>query len=176
MKGTLSLEWCSKSNFLHIVWKCCAVIAVLHSAHNKLKLLVFIMDIDFGSNSLSYHACCYADSATIWGWCAAVFEKFFFFFCNAAKWLRYSTHCQTRCLCWVKCCMCCVLNTYFEENGPFVSLRRSQVIGRFEEGQPVERMDTSSSHEPAANTRLIQRQGRSERRYLANKHVCYSFC
>uniref|UniRef100_A0A8D0DDM4 Myosin phosphatase Rho interacting protein n=1 Tax=Sander lucioperca TaxID=283035 RepID=A0A8D0DDM4_SANLU len=48
--------------------------------------------------------------------------------------------------------------------------RRSQVIGRFEEGQPVERMDTSSSHEPAANTTLIQRQGRSERRYLANKH------
>ncbi|XP_078136153.1 uncharacterized protein mpripa isoform X1 [Sander vitreus] len=48
--------------------------------------------------------------------------------------------------------------------------RRSQVIGRFEEGQPVERMDTSSSHEPAANATLIQRQGRSERRYLANKH------
>ncbi|XP_028422702.1 myosin phosphatase Rho-interacting protein isoform X3 [Perca flavescens] len=48
--------------------------------------------------------------------------------------------------------------------------RRSQVIGRFEEGQPVERMDTSSSHEPSANTMLIQRQGRSERRYLANKH------
>ncbi|XP_078136156.1 uncharacterized protein mpripa isoform X4 [Sander vitreus] len=51
-----------------------------------------------------------------------------------------------------------------------LSPRRSQVIGRFEEGQPVERMDTSSSHEPAANATLIQRQGRSERRYLANKH------
>ncbi|XP_028422704.1 myosin phosphatase Rho-interacting protein isoform X5 [Perca flavescens] len=51
-----------------------------------------------------------------------------------------------------------------------LSPRRSQVIGRFEEGQPVERMDTSSSHEPSANTMLIQRQGRSERRYLANKH------
>ncbi|XP_041818053.1 early endosome antigen 1 isoform X6 [Chelmon rostratus] len=48
--------------------------------------------------------------------------------------------------------------------------RRSQVIGRFEEGQHVERMDTSSSNEPSANTTLIQRQGRSERRYLANKH------
>ncbi|KAM3859551.1 LOW QUALITY PROTEIN: myosin phosphatase Rho-interacting protein [Diretmus argenteus] len=47
--------------------------------------------------------------------------------------------------------------------------RRSQVIGQFEDGQPVERMDTSSSTEPASNTTLIQRQGRSERRYLANK-------
>ncbi|XP_042363914.1 early endosome antigen 1 isoform X2 [Plectropomus leopardus] len=45
--------------------------------------------------------------------------------------------------------------------------RRSQIIGRFEEGQPVERMDTSSSNEPSDNT---MRQGRSERRYLANKH------
>uniref|UniRef100_A0A3B4T5Y4 Myosin phosphatase Rho interacting protein n=1 Tax=Seriola dumerili TaxID=41447 RepID=A0A3B4T5Y4_SERDU len=48
--------------------------------------------------------------------------------------------------------------------------RRSQIIGRFEEGQHVERMDTSSSNEPTANTVVIQRQGRSERRYLANKH------
>ncbi|KAM9336631.1 myosin phosphatase Rho-interacting protein [Symphorus nematophorus] len=48
--------------------------------------------------------------------------------------------------------------------------RRSQIIGRFEEGQNVERMDTSSSNEPSTNTMLIQRQGRSERRYLANKH------
>ncbi|XP_044034449.1 protein MLP1 homolog isoform X3 [Siniperca chuatsi] len=48
--------------------------------------------------------------------------------------------------------------------------RRSQIIGRYEEGQHVERMDTSSSNEPSANTTLIQRQGRSERRYLANKH------
>ncbi|KAI3365662.1 hypothetical protein L3Q82_010731, partial [Scortum barcoo] len=46
--------------------------------------------------------------------------------------------------------------------------RRSQIIGRFEEGQHVERMDTSN--EPSANSTLIQRQGRSERRYLANKH------
>ncbi|XP_071397461.1 myosin phosphatase Rho-interacting protein-like, partial [Centroberyx affinis] len=37
-------------------------------------------------------------------------------------------------------------------------------------GQHVERMDTSSSTEPSSNTTLIQRQGRSERRYLANKH------
>ncbi|XP_049418699.1 protein outspread isoform X5 [Epinephelus fuscoguttatus] len=51
-----------------------------------------------------------------------------------------------------------------------LSPRRSQIIGRFEEGQPVERMDTSSSNEPSDNTTLIQRQGRSERRYLANKH------
>ncbi|KAM7370917.1 hypothetical protein PAMP_010427 [Pampus punctatissimus] len=48
--------------------------------------------------------------------------------------------------------------------------RRSQVIGRFEEGQPVERMDTSSSNELSSNITLIQRQGRSERRYLSNKH------
>uniref|UniRef100_A0A8D3AT42 PH domain-containing protein n=2 Tax=Scophthalmus maximus TaxID=52904 RepID=A0A8D3AT42_SCOMX len=48
--------------------------------------------------------------------------------------------------------------------------RRPQIIGRFEEGQPVEQMDTSSSSEPSANTGLIQRQGRSERRCLANKH------
>ncbi|XP_029977521.1 myosin phosphatase Rho-interacting protein isoform X3 [Sphaeramia orbicularis] len=47
--------------------------------------------------------------------------------------------------------------------------RRSQIIGRFEEGQQVERMDTSSSNEPS-NTTLIQRQGRSERRCLTNKH------
>ncbi|XP_073345552.1 uncharacterized protein [Pagrus major] len=51
-----------------------------------------------------------------------------------------------------------------------LSPRRSQIIGRFEEGPHVERMDTSSSTEPSANTTLIQRQGRSERRYLANKH------
>nr|XP_020461898.1 plectin-like isoform X3 [Monopterus albus] len=48
--------------------------------------------------------------------------------------------------------------------------RRSQIIGRFEEGQHVERMDTSSSTEPSSTTMLIPRQGRSERRYLANKH------
>uniref|UniRef100_A0A3Q3LYT8 Protein outspread-like n=1 Tax=Mastacembelus armatus TaxID=205130 RepID=A0A3Q3LYT8_9TELE len=48
--------------------------------------------------------------------------------------------------------------------------RRSQIISRFEEGQQVEHMDTSSSSDPSATTMLIQRQGRSERRYLANKH------
>ncbi|XP_019938721.2 uncharacterized protein [Paralichthys olivaceus] len=48
--------------------------------------------------------------------------------------------------------------------------RRPQIIGRFEEGQHVEHMDTSSSSEPSSNTALIQRQGRSERRCLANKH------
>ncbi|XP_029383163.1 myosin phosphatase Rho-interacting protein isoform X8 [Echeneis naucrates] len=47
--------------------------------------------------------------------------------------------------------------------------RRSQIIGRFEEGQH-ERMDNSSSNEPSTKTVQIQRQGRSERRYLANKH------
>lgn len=69
--------------------------------------------------------------------------------------------------------LCCV-EYVFEKNAPFVSLRRSQIIGRFEEGQHVEHMDTSGSNEPSANTTLIQRQGRSERRYLPNKHVCYS--
>ncbi|XP_028288044.1 myosin phosphatase Rho-interacting protein [Parambassis ranga] len=48
--------------------------------------------------------------------------------------------------------------------------RRSQIIGRFEEVQHVEQMDASSSNDPSANTELLQRQGRSERRYLANKH------
>uniref|UniRef100_A0A8C5GRX5 Myosin phosphatase Rho-interacting protein-like n=1 Tax=Gouania willdenowi TaxID=441366 RepID=A0A8C5GRX5_GOUWI len=51
----------------------------------------------------------------------------------------------------------------------FVSSRRSQVIGRFEDGQNVERMDTSNSNEPSANSSL--REGRSERRYLTSKHV-----
>ncbi|KAK2820263.1 hypothetical protein Q5P01_023222 [Channa striata] len=50
------------------------------------------------------------------------------------------------------------------------SPRRSQIISRFEGAQHVERMDTSSSSEPSAGAVLIQRQGRSERRYLANKH------
>ncbi|CAJ1080892.1 LOW QUALITY PROTEIN: early endosome antigen 1 [Xyrichtys novacula] len=50
------------------------------------------------------------------------------------------------------------------------SPRRSQIIGRFEEGQPEEHMDTGSINEASANSALIQRQGRSERRYLANKH------
>ncbi|XP_034049382.1 LOW QUALITY PROTEIN: uncharacterized protein LOC117530605 [Thalassophryne amazonica] len=48
--------------------------------------------------------------------------------------------------------------------------RRSQIIGRFEEGQHEELMDTTSFSEPSSNTALIQREGRSERRYLANKH------
>ncbi|XP_053269255.1 centrosome-associated protein CEP250 isoform X5 [Pleuronectes platessa] len=50
------------------------------------------------------------------------------------------------------------------------SPRRPQIIGRFREGQHVEHMETSSSSEPSSNTALIQRQGRSERRCLANKH------
>ncbi|XP_063748657.1 uncharacterized protein si:ch73-103b11.2 isoform X4 [Eleginops maclovinus] len=48
--------------------------------------------------------------------------------------------------------------------------RRSQVIGRFQEGQSEECMDTNGANDPSANTTLIQRQGRSERRYLASKH------
>lgn len=51
----------------------------------------------------------------------------------------------------------------------FVSPRRSQIIERFEDGQHVERMETNGSD--PSNSVLIQRQGRSERRYLANKHV-----
>ncbi|KAM8836342.1 myosin phosphatase Rho-interacting protein isoform 12-T13 [Spinachia spinachia] len=51
-----------------------------------------------------------------------------------------------------------------------LSPRRSEVIGRFEEGPPAERMDTSTSKEPAADAPPFQRQGRSERRYLSNKH------
>uniref|UniRef100_A0A3B3CDJ4 Myosin phosphatase Rho interacting protein n=1 Tax=Oryzias melastigma TaxID=30732 RepID=A0A3B3CDJ4_ORYME len=49
------------------------------------------------------------------------------------------------------------------------STRRSQVIGQFEDGQHVERMDTSGSNDPSAKTAQIQRQGRSERRYLDAK-------
>ncbi|KAM3591794.1 uncharacterized protein V6R79_007561 [Siganus canaliculatus] len=48
--------------------------------------------------------------------------------------------------------------------------RRSQIIDRFEDGQNAERMDTSSSNEPSTDSSVLQRQGRSERRYLANKH------
>uniref|UniRef100_A0A3Q2NQ69 Myosin phosphatase Rho interacting protein n=1 Tax=Fundulus heteroclitus TaxID=8078 RepID=A0A3Q2NQ69_FUNHE len=48
--------------------------------------------------------------------------------------------------------------------------RRSQIIGRFEENQPVESMDTSGGHDASANTTAHQRQGRSERRYLEGKH------
>lgn len=51
----------------------------------------------------------------------------------------------------------------------FVSPRRSQIIERFEDGQHVERMETNGSD--PSNSVLIQRQGRSERRYLANKNV-----
>uniref|UniRef100_A0A672FE09 Myosin phosphatase Rho interacting protein n=1 Tax=Salarias fasciatus TaxID=181472 RepID=A0A672FE09_SALFA len=47
------------------------------------------------------------------------------------------------------------------KKGSFLSLRRSQIIGRFEEGQHVERMDTSTSSDPSADPTL--RQGRSER-------------
>uniref|UniRef100_A0A674NBM5 Myosin phosphatase Rho interacting protein n=1 Tax=Takifugu rubripes TaxID=31033 RepID=A0A674NBM5_TAKRU len=48
--------------------------------------------------------------------------------------------------------------------------RRSQIISRFEEGQQADHMDTSSPSEPSADTTMIQRQGRSERRNLTNKH------
>ncbi|XP_015230598.1 PREDICTED: golgin subfamily B member 1-like isoform X5 [Cyprinodon variegatus] len=48
--------------------------------------------------------------------------------------------------------------------------RRSQIIGRFEDNQHVERMDTSSSHDSSVNTTANHRQGRSERRYLDGKH------
>uniref|UniRef100_A0A3P9J6X5 Myosin phosphatase Rho interacting protein n=1 Tax=Oryzias latipes TaxID=8090 RepID=A0A3P9J6X5_ORYLA len=47
--------------------------------------------------------------------------------------------------------------------------RRSQVIGQFEDGQHAEQMDTSGSNDPSAKTAQIQRQGRSERRYLDTK-------
>ncbi|TNN03969.1 hypothetical protein fugu_000998 [Takifugu bimaculatus] len=51
-----------------------------------------------------------------------------------------------------------------------LSPRRSQIISRFEEGQQADHMDTSSPSEPSADTTMIQRQGRSERRNLTNKH------
>uniref|UniRef100_H3D5J2 Myosin phosphatase Rho interacting protein n=1 Tax=Tetraodon nigroviridis TaxID=99883 RepID=H3D5J2_TETNG len=50
------------------------------------------------------------------------------------------------------------------------SSRRSQIISRFEEGQQADHMDTSSPSEPSADTTSSQRQGRSERRNLTNKH------
>ncbi|XP_072311883.1 uncharacterized protein [Eucyclogobius newberryi] len=46
---------------------------------------------------------------------------------------------------------------------------RRRIIEHFEECQQVERMDTSSSNDPSS-TSLTQRQGRSERRHLVNKH------
>uniref|UniRef100_A0A8C6NN83 Myosin phosphatase Rho interacting protein n=1 Tax=Nothobranchius furzeri TaxID=105023 RepID=A0A8C6NN83_NOTFU len=48
--------------------------------------------------------------------------------------------------------------------------QRSQIIGRFEDGQKTEHMETSSSLDPDVNSTGIQRQGRSERRYLESKH------
>ncbi|XP_077358049.1 uncharacterized protein LOC144004603 isoform X2 [Festucalex cinctus] len=48
--------------------------------------------------------------------------------------------------------------------------RRSQVINRFEESPHVERMDTSNPSELSSNVSSAQRQGRSERRYLADQH------
>ncbi|XP_054913734.1 227 kDa spindle- and centromere-associated protein isoform X4 [Poeciliopsis prolifica] len=49
--------------------------------------------------------------------------------------------------------------------------RRSQIIGRFEENQSVEHMDTSGGgHDTSTNTTVNQRQGRSERRCLEGKH------
>ncbi|XP_077482667.1 uncharacterized protein LOC144093206 isoform X2 [Stigmatopora argus] len=48
--------------------------------------------------------------------------------------------------------------------------RRSQVIGRFEDNPNVERMDTSIPGEPSSKVNNVQRQGRSERRYLAEKN------
>uniref|UniRef100_A0A1A7W8G1 Myosin phosphatase Rho interacting protein n=1 Tax=Iconisemion striatum TaxID=60296 RepID=A0A1A7W8G1_9TELE len=50
------------------------------------------------------------------------------------------------------------------------SSRRSQIIGRFEDGQNAERMETSSSGDPDVGSTGIQRPGRSERRYLESKH------
>ncbi|XP_055085281.1 myosin phosphatase Rho-interacting protein isoform X11 [Periophthalmus magnuspinnatus] len=49
------------------------------------------------------------------------------------------------------------------------ALSPRRIIEHFEECQQVERMDTSSSNDPST-TSLNQRQGRSERRLLVNKH------
>ena len=65
---------------------------------------------------------------------------------------------------------------YMKKYVHFVSLRRTQIIGRFEESQHVEHMDTASSNDSSAKTTSIQRQGRSERRCLDNKHVGSSLC
>ncbi|XP_077594462.1 uncharacterized protein LOC144211251 [Stigmatopora nigra] len=48
--------------------------------------------------------------------------------------------------------------------------RRSQVIGRFEESPNAEQMDTNIPGEPSSKVNNVQRQGRSERRYLAEKN------
>uniref|UniRef100_A0A8C5FPS9 PH domain-containing protein n=1 Tax=Gadus morhua TaxID=8049 RepID=A0A8C5FPS9_GADMO len=47
--------------------------------------------------------------------------------------------------------------------------RRSQVIGRIKEGPPLECMDTQVSTETASDPVSAPRQGRAERRYLANR-------
>ena len=49
--------------------------------------------------------------------------------------------------------------------------RRSQVIGRIKEGPPLECMDTQVSTETAPEPASAPRQGRAERRYLANRPV-----
>lgn len=152
--------------------------AALNLTHSKRKLLVLIMDIDFGSNLLSYHALVlFLCWLCIWWWCAAslcssgkIYIVMFLICCDIIFWRMINDlH-----FCKKRLDMLLVLSMSLKrKNALFVSLRRSQIIGRFEEGQHVERMDTSSN-EPSADTSLLQRQGRSERRYLANKHVCCS--
>ncbi|XP_055085280.1 myosin phosphatase Rho-interacting protein isoform X10 [Periophthalmus magnuspinnatus] len=56
-----------------------------------------------------------------------------------------------------------------EEVARLFGEERRRIIEHFEECQQVERMDTSSSNDPST-TSLNQRQGRSERRLLVNKH------
>uniref|UniRef100_A0A6Q2Z321 PH domain-containing protein n=1 Tax=Esox lucius TaxID=8010 RepID=A0A6Q2Z321_ESOLU len=53
--------------------------------------------------------------------------------------------------------------------------RRPQVIEKFQsvDGEPEDRMDTSSPSEPPSNTVSVQRPGRSERRSLTCKQVPY---
>ncbi|KAJ0060176.1 hypothetical protein NL108_004022, partial [Boleophthalmus pectinirostris] len=56
-----------------------------------------------------------------------------------------------------------------EEVARLFGEERRRIIEHFEECQQVECMDTSSSNDPST-TSLNQRQGRSERRLLVNKH------
>uniref|UniRef100_A0A8C7XLY0 Myosin phosphatase Rho interacting protein n=1 Tax=Oryzias sinensis TaxID=183150 RepID=A0A8C7XLY0_9TELE len=71
--------------------------------------------------------------------------------------------------CFLSFHLCTDLEQIHERLIPLLFYKRSQVIGQFEDGQHAEQMDTSVSNDPSAKTAQIQRQGRSERRYLDTK-------
>lgn len=130
----------------------CAVKASINSTLNWDNFFLSIMGINFGSAFLS---CCH-----LWMMHCAISLRTTKYFCLEIffTFLYYTNYVS---------CIAYMLGNVLV----VVSCRRSEIISRFEEGQNVERMDTGTSNEPSADTVLINRQGRSERRYLASKHV-----